>query len=211
MVSRAHREKGEVVPLWGTCLGIQTIGTIAAGSGSVVREFPLENYAYPLDFTPAANSSRLFSPLTENGHGRHILHSLATQNLTTNWHSYGISPDTKFLPGREMVTLTTNRALNGKTFTSSLEGANGLPVYGVQFHPESNQFDGDSGNGVPDRSLAGVEAGDRGPLCGFAGSARVRFSHRRWPVRSQLPRDLLRRAGAQREQPLLREQGRGAR
>ena len=40
MMEQAHT-RGERVPLWGTCLGLQTIACIAAGAKDVLGEFPL--------------------------------------------------------------------------------------------------------------------------------------------------------------------------
>ena len=57
--------------------------------------------------------------------------------------------------------LSTNVALNGQTFVSSLEGRGGLPVFGVQFHPESNQWDPgelQGGELVPARSLPAIQS-----------------------------------------------------
>jgi gamma-glutamyl hydrolase len=54
----------EGIPVWGTCLGLQTIACIAAGGSDVLGSFPLENYAYPLDFTAAAATSKLFGDLS---------------------------------------------------------------------------------------------------------------------------------------------------
>ena len=36
------------VPLWGTCLGLQTLACIASGGVDVLGDFPLENFASPL-------------------------------------------------------------------------------------------------------------------------------------------------------------------
>ena len=140
-------KQGDFVPLWGTCLGLQTISCIAAGGRDVLGDFPLENYAYPLDFSPHAAGSRLFGGMSAS-----LRHDFE-QNVTTNWHHYGVGPDA--LPAA-LQPLATNRALNGATFVSALEGRDGLPVFATQFHPESVQWNGGSTDGVPARSAAAV-------------------------------------------------------
>jgi len=140
--------RGTIVPLWGTCLGLQTIACIAAGGVDIVGNFELEEYAYPLDFTPAAARSRLFGKLSPAARS-----DFASHNTTTNWHHYGVSP--RSLVPTQLDVLATNRALDGGTFVSALEGRAGLPVYAVQFHPESVQFVGQI-RGVPAKSAAAI-------------------------------------------------------
>jgi len=132
------------VPLWGTCLGLQTLSCIANGGVDVLGDFPLENYAYPLDFTAAAATSKLFGGLSERDRA-----DFAQHNVTTNWHHFGIAPSS--LEQTDLVPLATNVALNGETFVSALEGRGALPVFAVQFHPESVQWQAASG-GVPAKS-----------------------------------------------------------
>lgn len=58
-----------------------------------------------------------------------------------------------------LTVLSTNVDLKGATFVSALEGAGGLPVYAVQFHPESVQFEPqDQLQRVPSKSAAAIRA-----------------------------------------------------
>jgi len=48
-------------PLWGTCLGFETISTIVAGSNpDFLSNFDAENLALPLDFTAESLSSAMY-------------------------------------------------------------------------------------------------------------------------------------------------------
>ena len=149
VVRDAASTSADAVPLWGTCLGLQTISCIANGGRDVLGDYPLDNFAYPLTFTPAARTSKLFGSLTESGR------SDFAANVTTNWHSYGVAP--KALVATDLVPLATDVALNGRTFVSALEGKGTLPVFAVQFHPESVQWQSAS-DGVPAKSAAAVRS-----------------------------------------------------
>ena len=92
-----------------------------------------------------AQGSKLFGGLTESGRADFSQH-----NVTTNWHHYGVAPHA--LASTALVPLATNRALNGQTFVSALEGRGALPVFAVQFHPESVQWEQAGPNGVPAKS-----------------------------------------------------------
>jgi len=137
------------VPLWGTCLGLQTISCIAAGGVDVLGDYPLENYAYPLDFTPAAATSKMFGDLTSAARADF------EHNVTTNWHHFGVPPIR--MASTALVPLATNVALNGETFVSALEGRGALNVFAVQFHPESVQWQAASG-GVPAKSAEALRS-----------------------------------------------------
>merc|ERR1711871_1837037 len=98
---------------------------IAAGGKDVTGDFPLGHfpmgYAYPLNFTKEAWDSRLFGGLTAQ------LKQDFSKNVTTNWHSFGISPEQLAMHASTLKALATNVALNGNTFVSAFEGRNGLP------------------------------------------------------------------------------------
>ena len=82
--------------------------------------------ADPLDFTPAAAGSRLWGGMSTT------VRKAFAQNVTTNWHHWGVAPATIAAKAPALQVLSTNVALNGQTFVSSLEGRDGLPVFGVQ-------------------------------------------------------------------------------
>ncbi|GMI27367.1 hypothetical protein TeGR_g14484 [Tetraparma gracilis] len=153
------QEDSETVPLWGTCLGFEMFATLwGKGEDNVLSDFDAENLALPLGFTADSKSSKLFSPSTVP---EDVYETLGTQNVTTNWHTYGVSVDTfeKVLAPQGLVALTTNEDREGKVFVSSMEHES-APFYAVQWHPESNQFDTTDkhGDATPDRSVEGVAA-----------------------------------------------------
>ena len=113
-------KKGDYFPIWGTCLGFETLHVIATESANVLSEFAAEDVSLQLDFTPNAISSRLFS-----GIDMKLIRALATENLTYNHHSYGVSPEIYNVQSNLSSfykVLSTNKDLKGSTFVSSIEG-----------------------------------------------------------------------------------------
>ncbi|GMI01508.1 hypothetical protein TrST_g13460 [Triparma strigata] len=150
-------ESEDHVPLWGTCLGFETISSIVAEGGeSVLGDFDAEQISLPLMFTGAASESRVFGPEMP----QQIKDILWSQNVTTNWHTYGVGVDNfESLLSSELVATSTNFDRGGLEFVSSMEHIS-KPVFAVQWHPESNQYDttDKAGDDTPNRSAEGVQA-----------------------------------------------------
>ena len=128
------------MPLWGTCLGFQSIADILAGGGDVLSDYDAYDLSLNLALSqPAAAESTMFG-----GAPASVMAALTTANYTTNWHNYGVSPETfsRYLAPRGMKRLSTNRDRGGLVFVSSMEHAT-LPLFATQWHPEANQFDRD--------------------------------------------------------------------
>lgn len=127
------------MPLWGTCLGFQTISDISAGGEDILDNFDSEDMSLGLNPTSDAENSRLLGSAPPD-----ILDLLLSSNFTTNWHMYGVTPatfSTSVAPSG-MIALSTNQDRAGKSFVSTLEHEE-LPIYAVQWHPEANSYDRD--------------------------------------------------------------------
>ena len=127
------------MPLWGTCLGFQSISDILAGA-DILSDYNSENLSLGLELSePAAEESRLFRDAPAS-----IIYAVTYANYTTNWHQYGVSPDDfdKYLKPQGMRLLSTNRDRDGIVFVSTMEHQS-LPIYATQWHPEANAFDRD--------------------------------------------------------------------
>lgn len=134
--------KGDYFPLWGTCQGFQFLNIAAStlANESALSTYDSWDYSWPLDFTPQSKSSRMFGSAPS-----FIYEIFATQNVTMNWHHFGISPnlyktDSK-LSGFFDV-LSTNVDVNGSPFVSAVEGKS-IPFYATQFHPEFSVYEWD--------------------------------------------------------------------
>lgn len=145
---RLHAE-GEVWPLWGTCMGMQVLSVLGARSSSVLlsHAFDSEGLFLPLRLTPAAATSKL---LCATCLPVQTLETLTTKNSTVNLHHDGIIPDS-FASGTTLGAafnlLSTNMDRQGRRFASSIEAADGAPIFGVQWHPERPQFEWPTGPG----------------------------------------------------------------
>lgn len=129
-------QNGDYFPLWGTCLGFQLLTALATGK-DLMTEFDAENLMLPLNFSDGYKDSRLYGNLPDD-----VFHYLSKENVTTNYHHYGITP-TDFQFSVDLTKyfriLSTNVDRNGKEFVSTIEGIN-YPIYGTQWHPEKPNF-----------------------------------------------------------------------
>ena len=112
-------KKGDYFPIWGTCLGFQTLHVVATGNDSIITPNESEDVAMPLNFTDKARSSRLFRGMSDE-----LYKSLATEDITYNHHRFGLRPETYETTELHSMfdILSTNVGTNGNTFISSVEG-----------------------------------------------------------------------------------------
>eukprot|EP00730_Choanoeca_flexa_P013843 TRINITY_DN5784_c0_g1_i2.p1 TRINITY_DN5784_c0_g1~~TRINITY_DN5784_c0_g1_i2.p1 ORF type:complete len:307 (+),score=84.73 TRINITY_DN5784_c0_g1_i2:1-921(+) len=132
-------DKGDYFPVWGTCLGFETLAVVVAQDPVVLTGGYLsENLPLPLQLTAAAKTSRMFAKLSEE-----IYQAMQTENLTMNYHQQGV-PSTTVTSNDKLdnffTILSTNVDQAGKEFVSTFEGKH-YPVYGTQWHPEKNTYE----------------------------------------------------------------------
>lgn len=139
--SKALFEAGEakkVLPVWGTCLGFEWLVNVSA-PGCLETRYSAWNMSLTLNLQVAASSSRLLGQAPES-----IREALTRKNTTFNSHHNGISPVRwNQFPALDQTfqVLATSVDLAGEEFVSVVEGAHGLPWFGVQWHPEKNIFE----------------------------------------------------------------------
>lgn len=92
---------------------------------------------FKIHYFSGYNTSKLFSKAPPE-----ILKILATEPVTYNSHQYCFTKDnfTRYGLSDNWKILATNKDRNGLEFISAFE-SDDYPFYGIQFHPEKNQFE----------------------------------------------------------------------
>ena len=143
-VVRMNRE-GTHFPLWGTCQGFEELILSATDFGSELLWGAYKgtmDVALPLDFTEKAATSRMFSSSGIPALDQAVRKTLAEQPITPNLHSNGVQPETfRGSPAlNEHFDILSTNTVEGMSFVSTIEGKDGLPVYGSQWHPSYPLF-----------------------------------------------------------------------
>lgn len=141
-------QRGDYFPVWGTCLGFEFLVMLTAHSDEVMLQtsFNAENISMPLIFPSeddVKRSNGTYSTTSELYPNDFMKDVLGNKNITMNNHVRGIDPD-HFLSNTNLTDMfhitSTNFDRDGKPFVSSIEGKS-FPFYGVQYHPEKNNFE----------------------------------------------------------------------
>jgi gamma-glutamyl hydrolase len=152
---KEFNDKGEHMPLWGTCMGFEWLLMSATRDANVLDpksgQMDAYNLSIPLDFTSTMKKSKIF----ENAPVQ-IVDILSKQNVTMNNHHYGIWVD-HFSSSPELSEffnmLSTNKDRQGSEFVSMIE-AYKYPIFGSQWHPEKNNFEwGETSEGIPNEGI----------------------------------------------------------
>ena len=121
-LARQANDKGDYFPVWGTCLGFQTLHVIQAGEKPEVlsKGFASEDITIPLKFKDDPKKSRLFKEMSDD-----LLKTLGEQPVTYNHHQAGITPETyqkEAALNDFFDVISTNEDLEGRAFVSTVEG-----------------------------------------------------------------------------------------
>jgi len=140
--SEEASKRNRVFPVWGTCLGMETlIRYFARDPDSILHKFDAENISLPLKFSGEEFAGEMFARTRYAS--RRIRYILEYGNVSINNHVWGVSPkDLIDSPGLSdnFRLLATSLDRQGKEFVSLIEGKK-FPIYGSQFHPEKPLFE----------------------------------------------------------------------
>ncbi|XP_039924273.1 gamma-glutamyl hydrolase [Hirundo rustica] len=137
-------DKGDYFPIWGTCLGHEELTYLTSGEILLVRT-KTNGFSLPLNFTSAAKDSKMFRNFPDD-----VLHALATEPLTSNFHVWSLSMEnfTNNEKLRNFYNVLTTNTDDEVEFISTME-AYKYPIYGIQWHPEKNPFEWKDSPGIP--------------------------------------------------------------
>ncbi|CAL4129880.1 unnamed protein product [Meganyctiphanes norvegica] len=135
----ASGQKGNPIPLWGTCLGFEMLMYLAADGPSkyeVLTSCKASGISLPLDLKEWKSSALLGSA------PGNVVHPLSTMNITSNYHKYCVTPQTfaKYDLINDYFVISTNLDTEGLEFISTVEHQR-LPIWGTQWHIEKNLFE----------------------------------------------------------------------
>uniref|UniRef100_UPI0037E70476 gamma-glutamyl hydrolase n=1 Tax=Semicossyphus pulcher TaxID=241346 RepID=UPI0037E70476 len=129
-------DAGDFFPIWGTCQGFQQL-TVLTAKKNLLTLTDTKSVALPLDFTSAANSSRLFQSFPKD-----LMQSLCNENITSNFHSWSLSMKnySQNYKLRKFYRILSTNTDGKREFISTME-AKHYPFYAVQWHPEKSPFE----------------------------------------------------------------------
>lgn len=132
------QDQGTHWPVWGTCLGFETLAVLLSKNVSVLGKFDAEDLPSPLIYTPLASSSRMLSHLP-----LHVADALQQLPVAMENHMSGLG-DEQLADNPALAdfinVLAYSEDRKGRLYVSSFE-AKHYPVYAVQWHPEKNAFE----------------------------------------------------------------------
>lgn len=154
---------GDYYPVWGICLGMELLAQVAVQGKELRAHCLSKKESLPLEFRPGKLQVLLKSPSkyisnvlgfnaskTFRHAPRRIIKLLETQNITYNYHRYCVTEKNFTLFGldRDWRIVATNKDVYGLEFISVFESKR-YPFYGIQFHPEKNQYEFKSSLKIP--------------------------------------------------------------
>lgn len=138
-LAKRANDSGVYFPIWGTCLGFEELSVLETDDGTVISDDVVAvNLPLPLQYTPAAAESRLFSSMPVD-----VVRALENQAIAFNSHEHGllVSEYERNPALNEFFDLlSVNETPDGVEFVSTFE-AKDYPFYGTQWHPEKNNFE----------------------------------------------------------------------
>ncbi|CAG9313949.1 unnamed protein product [Blepharisma stoltei] len=136
-------DNGIYYPLWGTCMGFETIQVCENIEYATLGNFNGEPaYIRSNNFTKLAKDSYIFEALGKH-YGDIIRETMSKKETSLLSHIHGI-PTSIYTYQNNLTSfynvLSTMHDKSGNPFIAMIEAKN-YPIYGTQFHPEKNIYE----------------------------------------------------------------------
>lgn len=130
-------DRGDYFPIWGTCLGFELLSYFLANETNILVPCQADDISLPLTIPDDYSSSRLWDELPID-----VFQYLVNYPVTSNFHHFCLTIEefNKAKLQTKARILSTNRDRNNLEFISTIELKH-YPIYGVQWHPEKNNFE----------------------------------------------------------------------
>jgi len=128
-----HDHPEQYFPIWGECLGHETLATIAAGGERILEICLAANQTASVQFNPdELPNSRIFANASQE-----LLDWMELEpNVAMNHHQC-VPPENL---DSSLRAVAFSRGLAGRSYVAVLEHHQ-LPIYGIAFHPEKAVFE----------------------------------------------------------------------
>lgn len=149
-LSLSPSDHGRMIPIWGTCFGMEAILAVIGGLSSF-GPYPAHGLT-PIHITDEGHSSRLLSGFTKKR-----LHALEHTRSTAQNHEFGISvAELHANPHLRRIFSVVATAVDerGNEYVAAVE-SRFFPIFGVMWHPERQR----SGGAFADAFLREIKRG----------------------------------------------------
>lgn len=148
-------DRGDYFPVYGTCLGMETLSIIISRNYSILSVMEAEDAPAPLLYTAEAKGSNFFQALPP-----HVVDNLQNQPLAMENHAHGLlmtayEENPRLKDFFKVLSLSLDKA--GLPYISTIE-ARAYPISASQWHPEKNAYEWPTSLHIP-HSPDAVEMG----------------------------------------------------
>ncbi|XP_051167678.1 gamma-glutamyl hydrolase A-like isoform X2 [Leptopilina boulardi] len=144
-IAKSYNDNEDYFPILGTCLGFELLTYLAADRVEHRSNCSSNAQALPIKFTSNYNQSQMFKNAPKK-----VLQILQLENVTANFHNFCVTKsDLKKVNLTDVFNvMSLNYDQNGLEFISTIEDKK-YPFYGLQFHPEKNDYEWIRGKNIP--------------------------------------------------------------
>ncbi|XP_068236494.1 gamma-glutamyl hydrolase-like [Palaemon carinicauda] len=136
-IAKDMNDRGDVFPLWGTCLGFELLMSLAAGGQEVRSVCDAQNIASRIKLDSDYADGYLMRHLPKR-----LIKALTSEPITSNFHQFCLTPKNFSSFGIDKVfrPLAYSADRRGVEYLAAVEAWD-YPFFAVQFHPEKSPYE----------------------------------------------------------------------